>query len=532
MSRIMAGSPRVASQQPGQPETTASPKKMDDATKKQSVPFRRTAWVGAIAVFSGLGSFLFGLDIGYIGPIIECGDFRTSVVHIAAGAKIDPGYEGLIVSLFSLGAIVMAFPVISSYFVDVWGRKLSIVLGGWIFIVGSIVQATAGSTAQMLIGRFISGLSVGLLSCVVVLYQSEMAPANLRGAFSTLYQFMITFGILVATAIDEALVARAGGWRWVIFLMCVPALVLSVGMMFLPRSPRWLVQRGDKDKALTILLSLRSDEDARTELSEIVSEQDAADKMGQPRWIEIFQGKIGRLLLLGVTLQLLQQLVGMNAFMYFGPKIFKGIGFSGNLFTTINNLVNFLSTIPAVLLADVAGRRTLMLCSSVGMALACTMMGAVGMATMTVVVNAEGDEHFTVSNETAKWTIAFSVFFFVFNFAYGCGPIVWTYVAEIYPLKYRARCIGVCTLANWVGNFIIAEFTPILLDSLRFGTFFVFGFFCIVLVFLSTWLPETKGVQLESVGQLFDHKVGFRSFAPANEKCAAEETGTASEVCI
>jgi len=531
MSNIMVASPRVANLPSGQPETAFSQKKIDDASKNKSLPWRNTARVGGVALFSGLGSFLFGLDIGYIGPIIECGDFKTSVVHIAAGAKIDPGYEGLIVSLFSIGAIVMAFPVISSYFTDVWGRKLTILLGGWIFIAGSVVQATASSTVQMLIGRFISGLSVGLLSCVVVLYQSEMAPANLRGAFSTLYQFMITFGILVAAAIDQALVDRAGGWRWVIFLMCVPALVLSVGMMFMPRSPRWLVQMGEKDKALTVLLSIRSEEEARTELSDIISEQDAADKMGQPRWAEVFQGKIGRLLLLGVTLQLLQQLVGMNAFMYFGPKIFKGIGFSGNLFTTINNLVNFLSTIPAVFLADVLGRRTLLLCSSVGMAVACAMMGAVGIATTTMVIE-DGEERFTVSSETAKMTIAFSVFFFVFNFAYGAGPIVWTYVAEIYPLKYRARCIGVCTLANWTGNFLIAEFTPILLDSLRFGTFFVFGFFCIVLVVLSAWLPETKGVPLESVGQLFDHKVGFRSFAQAAEKRAAEAPGKESDVCI
>jgi len=287
------------------------------------------------------------------------------------------------------------------------------------------------------------------------------------------------------------------------------------------------VQKGDRDAALKVLLSVRAEKDAYTELDEMTKEHNAAVSEGQPRWAEIFQGKIGRLLLLGVTMQLLQQLVGMNAFMYFGPKIFNGIGFDGNMFTTVNNLVNFLSSVPAVLLADVAGRRTLLLCSSVGMAIACTVAGIVGMCTMTL----HDDGNWSVSSDKAGWAIAISVFFFVFNFAYGAGPIVWTYVAEIYPLKYRGRCMAVCTMANWTGNFVIAEFTPILLEKVQFGTFFIFGFFCIVFAVLSAWLPETKGVPLELVGQLFDQKVGFRSVAAKSDQHpAAQVIGPASEV--
>merc|ERR1712187_939857 len=258
--------------------------------------------------------------------------------------------------------------------------------------------------------------------------------------------------------------------------------------------------------ALKVLLTVRSEKEAHDELEDIVAEQKSAERLGQPRWGEIVQGKVGRLLLIGVTLQLLQQLVGMNAFMYFGPQIFSSIGFSKNLFTTINNLVNFLSTFPAVLLADYVGRRTLLLCSSVGMTMSCVLMGIVGIATMTEV----DDGTWEVSSKSAGWVIAFGVFFFVFNFAYGAGPIVWTYVAEIYPMKHRARCVGVCAMANWVGNFLIAEFTPVLLDHIKFGTFFVFGSFCILLICLSVWLPETKGVPLEVVGELFDGKIGFR----------------------
>jgi len=485
-----------------------------EPVSNSSMPLGKKVRVAMIAVFSALGSMLFGLDIGYIGPIIESVSFEHDVVHSDAGS-IPSGTEGLIVSLFSLGAMLTAFPPVSSYFLDCWGRKASIMIGSVIFVIGSVVQALAWSTTQLLIGRFVAGMSIGLLSSVIVLYQSEVAPASMRGALSTLYQLGITFGILVAAYIDQVLVDRNEGWRIVMGIICVPALGLLVGMIFLPRSPRWLVQIGKREEALRVLHSIRAEEEAIQEEREIQQEIDKARQEGEPAWSELLHGRVFSLLVLGVTLQLLQQLVGMNAFMYFGPKIFESIGFSKNRFTTINNFVNFLSTFPAVLLADLAGRRQLMLWSSIGMFVACMLMGTFG--TMFVEKDAATDSY-VVSNDSARWVITISTFFFVFNFAYGFGPIVWVYCSEIFPLRYRARCIGVSTMANWVGNWIIAQFTPMLLDSIQFGTFFVFGVFCFFSIFISAWLPETKGVPLELVQGLFDGKAGFGGVAEKKKK--------------
>jgi sugar porter (SP) family MFS transporter len=494
------------------------------------MPTGKAIRVVCVALFSAVGSFLFGLDIGYIGPIIECDSFKRDIFGDAK-AEIPSSVNGFIVSFFSLGAIFMAFPVISSYFLDYWGRRSSIMAGSIIFIVGSILQATSMGIKQLLVGRFVAGMSIGLLSNAVVLYQSELAPVSMRGALSTLFQLMITFGILIAAFVDQLFVVSDDGWRYIMWAMCGPALILLIGMFFLPRSPRWLAQQGRRDEALSALLTIRSEKQANDELVQITQELAASDKEGEPRWSDLFGGLVGRLVLLGVVMQLIQQLVGMNAFMYFGPKIFGSMGFDKNLFTTVNNSVNFIATFPAIVLADYAGRRSLMIASGVAMALACGVMGTLGL----LYVHRDGDGY-NLSSQAAGWGIAASVFFFVANFAYGFGPIVWVYTAEIFPMRYRARACGICVMANWIGNFAIAQFTPMLLDAIQFNTFYVFGIFCVLGVCLSIWLPETKNVELEDVGKLFEGKIGFSgvpvrtsllgpqfsSFSPASLKSTPE----------
>jgi len=499
-----------------------------DKAHKGGMPCDKQLRVALVALFATMGSTLFGLDIGYIGPIIESQSFKYDVEHLKTG-NVSSQTEGLIVSLFSIGAIFTAFPVISSYFIDEWGRKKSIMFGSGVFVIGSIIQLTCNGNAQLFVGRFVSGMAIGLLSAVIVLYQSEMAPASMRGALSTLYQLGITFGILLAAFIDQMLVDRQEGWRVVMGVICLPAAILVVGMFFLPCSPRWLVQKGRRKEALKVLLTMRSAEEAAKEEEEIYQEIQASREEGEVAWAELFQGRCGRLVVLGIILQILQQLVGMNAFMYFGPKIFESIGFDKNMFTTINNFVNFLASFPAVLLADRAGRRQLMIWSALGMTLACGLMGTMG--TLYVVPKPEDplhpgvDQGWTVSNKNAGWVIAGSAFFFVFNFAFGFGPIVWVYCAEIFPMRCRARALGVTTVANWVGNFIIAQFTPVMLDTIQFSTFFVFGFFCFLGVLISAYIPETKGVPLENIQELFDRKVGFRSTMALDSKKTVAASG-------
>lgn len=467
-------------------------------------------WVTCTALFSALGAFLFGLDIGYIAPILQCPSFKRDVLHLVdwddPDSEVLSGLEGFIVGIFSVGCILTSFPVVSGYFLDSWGRKSSITCGAAVFLVGCVCQASASSIGQMLLGRFVAGCSIGLLSAIVSLYQSEVAPPKLRGSLTSFYNLMITFGILVAAFMDLALVDRSGGWRVAIWLQAIPALAIICGMPLLSESPRWLVQQGRAEDALSALQSIRAEGEAESELTEILQEHKAGQAQGTAQWVELVSGRVARLLAVGIGLQLLQQLVGINAFMYFGPRVFGQLGLDENLFQTINNGVNFLSTFPAIYLVDTFGRRSLLILGAFGMFVACSLMGIIGH------LAAEAADDETTMSAGAYATVAM-IFLFVFSFAASWGPVAWVYCAEMFPLKHRSRCIGLSTTANWVGNYIIAQITPLLFDSLGFGTFFVFAFFSLLALCLACWLPETKGVVLERIDELFDGKFAGKPYS-------------------
>jgi len=310
---------------------------------------------------------------------------------------------------------------------------------------------------------------------------------------------VLTAGILVASVINAFLVPVDGGWRWAIACQAVAASVLLALMPCLPRSPRWLVKQGCLDEALQSLRAVRDEDEAHIELAEIVAEHHLCKDRPEPMWRELCQGRMRKLVLIGASLQMLAQLTGMNAFMYFGPRIFERLHLDVHQLQTAMTLVNFLSTFPALHLADRCGRTQLLQWSATGMTLACVGMGSLG--------------HFYEDQDGgASQMLAFGIvtmiFMFVANFAYGWGPMVWVYNSEIFPLRHRSRAMAVATCSSWMGNFIIGQSTPILLGLFGFKTFYIFGMFCFTALLLASWLPETKGVLLEHMVKVFDEKLG------------------------
>jgi len=459
----------------------------------------RTFRVGCICIFSALGSLLFGMDMGYIGPIIEDTQFKQDV----GVADMSSVTEGFVVSVFALGCILFAFPLLSGWFLSRLGRKVSLMVGSLIFMTGSILQAAATSVALMVVGRFVSGCSVGILSTVVPLYQSELAPPHLRGALTASSQVMITVGVLVATFADEQLLHLHSGWRLAILVPVLPASVLFVGMFFMPRSPRWLVQQGRKQEALRVLRSIREEDEAIAELEEIALEQESASLSGEPRWSDLCSGRVGRLLVVGIVLQVLQQFTGINVFVSFGPRIWRSLGLDAKLVQTLMSATLFAATVPAMCLIDRFGRRSLLIAGAVGMLLANIVMSVLGLL---YTHQEDGKTH--VLNHAAGTAIAASAFFFVINFSYSWGPTTWVYCAEIFPLKVRGPCVGLTTMAEWMGVFVINQMTPILLSAMGFATFILLAAFSLAALLLGLWLPETKGVRLEQMDRIFDAKLG------------------------
>jgi len=315
-----------------------------------------------------------------------------------------------------------------------------------------------------------------------------------------------------------------GGWRWVILGQLIPGLGLAIGGVIMPRSPRWLVSKGRYQDALDTLIAVRGEEeDVRMELAQICREREAEEASGEPSWVEFFSGDNLKLLGIGVALQLIQQMCGLNAFMYDGPAIFQRVfdsAHAGRLFTAVSGVVNILSTLPAIFLVDKKGRCALLMWSAAGMAVCSGVLAFVGDMCFPLNVDESADPE-AVCGEWAKWVVTASICLFIFNFGYGWGPVVWTYCAEMYPMKYRTKAVGATTDANWIGNIFIAFLPPMMLARWGFKTFWVFTGINVIGFLLGKYLPETKDKSLEEINLMYE-----KWFHPSHD--AADSTSPAS----
>lgn len=338
-----------------------------------------TLHVVVIAVIASLGGFIFGLDIGYIGPIET---FQGFVDAVNDGEKLSSVQIGWITGIFSIGALIASFPLLSSRVNDTIGRRSSLFVGAAVFCLSVVIQATAFKFYQILIGRFIAGCAVGLFSCTVPMYVTELAPKEWRGLLTANYQWSITFGILVAYVIDALIdTESSNGWRWAVSVQLLPGLALAGGMIYAPPSPRWLVLRGDREAAEEALRRLCSSEErAQNELQSIVQEVQRSELQDKPTIISIFQSDFSaRVTLLGMLINLLEQVSGINAFMYYGVVMFEMLGDASAITSNIIiGAVNFFATVPGLLTIDFVGRTRLLLFSSIGMMLACLVCGVLG----------------------------------------------------------------------------------------------------------------------------------------------------------
>lgn len=469
---------------------------------------RARTMIYLVGITAALAGLLFGIDAGVI---------SGALVFVARDFHLSATQQEIVVSAILVGAVIGS--LIAGFVSRHYGRRSAILLSAFIFSLGSILSAFAVSYLMLVIVRVFLGIALGVASFTAPLYLSEVSPKHIRGGLVALYQLMITIGLFLAF-VGGYYFSYTESWRLILGLPFIPAFITFVAVLFLPRSPRWLMLKGDNERAMEILRRIHDHDTVDQEAREIL---DSVRKRGTMR--EIISNKYFRkVVLLGIVLQLIQQFSGMNTIMYYAPVIFKMAGFANHTQqmygTVIVGLVNVLTTIVAIAVVDRLGRRPVLFFGSALMIVSMFMLGFMFYAG----VHTATQQHITV---------AFLLLFIV-GFAISLGPVIWILCAEIFPLKGRDVGVTFSTTANWVGNTIVgATYLTLLHELGKPATFWLYGTIGVISVLIMFFfVPETKDVSLEQIelnllsgkscrrlGEQQKHLNGQASFA-ANESNA------------
>ena len=436
-----------------------------------------------IASFACLGGLLYGYNQGVFSGVLTMTSFNN---HMGVYTT-DQTKKGWLTSILELGAWVGT--LYSGFLAEIISRKYAIIVNTAIFILGVIIQCTATTSAghnSILGGRFIVGMGVGSLSMIVPMYVAECSPPELRGLLVGLQQFAIEFGILVSFWIDYGCNYIGGtgrsqsdaAWLVPLALQLAPALVLIVGMIFMPFSPRWLIHHGRENEARKTLATLRN-MDVDSEIIEIEFLEIKAQSIFEKRTVQhhfphlaemtplntmklqfvsiasLFKTMpMFRRVIVSTVTMFFQQWTGINAVLYYAPQIFGSLGLSSNttslLATGVVGIVMFMATIPAILYIDRLGRKPVLTVGAIAM----------GICHITIAIIFAKNENQWPTHKAAGWAAIAMVWLFVAHFGWSWGPCAWILVAEVWPLSARPYGIALGASSNWMNNFIVGQVTP------------------------------------------------------------------------
>ena len=451
-----------------------------------------------ICLVATLGGLLFGYDTGVISGAIEP---LTAKFALSDFMK---GWASGCVLIGCAAGVLLVGPLS-----DRFGRKLAMFLAALMFLASAIGTAVPNDIVTFIIFRIIGGIGIGIASISTPMYIAEITPAHIRGRLVAVNQIAIVGGI-AATAFINYFIAHAHGdpalpanqawlietgWRWMFGTGIVPAVLFALLLIPIPESPRWLIERRREDQARQILEKVGGAEFAQTEFNSIKS----ALSSEQGTWGELFSARLRLPLFIGVALAILQQVTGINVFLYFGATIFKTMsantGVDAGLLTQI--IINgacVLFTVIAIATVDKWGRRPLMLIGAAGMGVSLVAMGVMAQV---------GVDPAAASN----WMLLF-IILYIACFGLSVGPVVWVILAEIFPTAVRGRALGLATFFLWTADYVVTQTFPMMdaKDSwfvAKFNhafPFYVYAFFCLTLILL-VWrlVPETKGRSLEEI---------------------------------
>ncbi len=400
-----------------------------------------------IAIVAALGGILFGYDTAVISG-------TTEVVKMQFG--LSTGGEGWYVGCALIGSILGV--LIAGMMSDFLGRKKTMLISALLFSISAIGCAVSQDFTQLVIFRIVGGFGIGIVSIVSPVYISEVSPAEVRGTMVSLYQLFITIGFLLAYLANYLILkgtSMADYWRPMLGAEAVPDILFLVLIFFIPESPRWLAVRGERE-----------------------------DKSEE--WKALREPGILKAVLIGSAIAILGQFMGVNAVLYYGPKIFADAGFQDPLFSTVLvGVVNMLTTVIALAIIDKVGRKQLVWWGVGGMIFCLLMIGL----------------YFLPATSLPTWFMLTFFLLYVFCTAISISAVVFVLLSEMYPNRVRGLAMSIAGFALWIGTYLIGQLTPWMLETLTpAGTFFLFAFMCLPYLWIMyKHVPNTTGKTLEEI---------------------------------
>ncbi len=426
------------------------------------------------SVVSALAGFLFGFD-----TVVISGAEKT----IQALWGLSPAIHGLAMGAALWGTVLGS--LVGSWPTDHFGRKNTLLCIGSLFLLGSVGSALANGVELFMAARFIGGIAIGISTVAAPLYIAEIAPPERRGRLAGMFQFNIVFGILVAF-LSNYLLARLGdnSWRWMLGVMAVPSIIYTLACLIIPESPRWLIGRkGDRAAGLRVIRLIypaASEAEIQAKADDIAAVSHAATSSGR-----FWSAQLTTPILLAFFIAFFNQLSGINAVLYFAPRIFEltGLGAKAALLQSVGiGITNLVFTFVGLWLIDRLGRRTLLYIGSFGY-IASLGLCAWAFFTQTFAI------------------VPACIFAFIAAHAIGQGAVIWVFISEIFPNRHRAQGQSLGSFTHWIFAALITTFFPTMVTAFAPG--YVFLFFCgmmvLQLVWVKTMVPETKGRTLEDI---------------------------------
>ncbi len=407
-----------------------------------------------IAIVAALGGILFGYDTAVISG-------TTEVVKMQFG--LTTGGEGWYVGCALIGSILGV--LIAGMMSDFLGRKKTMLISALLFSISAIGCAVSQDFTQLVIFRIVGGFGIGIVSIVSPVYISEVSPAEVRGTMVSLYQLFITIGFLLAYLANYLILkgtSMADYWRPMLGAEAIPDILFLVLIFFIPESPRWLAVRGERE-----------------------------DKSEE--WKALREPGILKAVLIGSAIAILGQFMGVNAVLYYGPKIFADAGFEDSLFSTVlAGVVNMLTSVIALAIIDKVGRKQLVWWGVGGMIFCLLMIGL----------------YFLPSTSLPTWFMLTFFLLYVFCTAISISAVVFVLLSEMYPNRVRGLAMSIAGFALWVGTYLIGQLTPWMLETLTpAGTFFLFAFMCLPYLWIMyRHVPNTTGKTLEEIEEYWRSK--------------------------